>query len=240
MVLGVEDTSPAPAFQEGAHVRAAAQHTKGETNTNAAPEGSVSLGLIYFDAVTLAPEVRQCLDREIKSILGEAEVEVLSAWYPEIPSSSPHHLLRVVLLDREPGSMGQSADVMGGIFKKKSAISALYLFYPSVLGNLRVNRKDAVGIKAELVGRALGRIVVHEIVHAVAPEVQHSLRGVMGRRLDRRSLTSPTMSLDRRTSEALRRGVMGRRLDGGGPPPLGHPGRTTRERRGTYGRCHQA
>jgi hypothetical protein len=48
---------------------------------------------------------------------------------------------------------------------------------------------------------ALGRVVAHEIVHALLPQLPHAERGIMAERL-RDSLDDP-LGLDERTTEAL-------------------------------------
>jgi hypothetical protein len=52
-------------------------------------------------------------------------------------------------------------------------------------------------------GRAIGRIVAHEVIHAVAPAVRHSRSGIMSPRLGRRDLLAHYLPVD----GATRRGV---------------------------------
>jgi len=59
-------------------------------------------------------------------------------------------------------------------------------------------------------GVALGRIVAHEVVHALAPAVEHSRWGLMAPRLDRTALLSPGMGIDPTTRRAMSR--MGSRV----------------------------
>ena len=60
------------------------------------------------------------------------------------------------------------------------------------LPHLRAALGEAIGDLQ--FGRALGRVVAHEMVHALAPQRGHASRGIMQRQLTRRLLRAALMS----------------------------------------------
>ena len=62
---------------------------------------------------------------------------------------------------------------------------------------------------ARRLGRALGRILAHELVHAIAPDCPHTHRGLMSARLSRRLLLAPGVGFDETAERYLRRAVAG-------------------------------
>ncbi|HVR70479.1 MAG TPA: hypothetical protein VMT87_06495, partial [Vicinamibacteria bacterium] len=59
-------------------------------------------------------------------------------------------------------------------------------------------------------GMALGRVVAHELVHALAPQRPHVKGGLMAERMGRALLLAPDLAIETATSEALRAAVRGR------------------------------
>ena len=82
---------------------------------------------------------------------------------------------------------------------------AIYIFVPKVIGTLGLDFHG--GIESPKGGhqlaRALGRIVAHEVVHAVAPVHPHGTDGMMGSGLSPRSLLKSTLRLDPACSESF-------------------------------------
>lgn len=60
---------------------------------------------------------------------------------------------------------------------------------------------------ARRLGRALGRVLAHELVHAVAPDCPHTHGGLMSARLSRRLLLAPGVGFDETAQRHLRRAV---------------------------------
>jgi hypothetical protein len=58
-----------------------------------------------------------------------------------------------------------------------------------------------------ILARAVARVVAHEIVHAVAPEANHTATGLMQPELTRAHLEMKRLRLARETTDALRRGL---------------------------------
>ena len=68
---------------------------------------------------------------------------------------------------------------------------------------------------ARRLGIALARVIAHEVVHALAPELPHG-SGLMSARLDQRMLTAPTIAIDPQVGLAVRTALAG-------APPAARP-----------------
>ena len=61
------------------------------------------------------------------------------------------------------------------------------------------------GPRAARLGRALGRILAHELLHAVVPDLPHTRHGLMAPRLSRRMLLAPGVGFDETVKRRLLR-----------------------------------
>lgn len=61
--------------------------------------------------------------------------------------------------------------------------------------------------RALALGRAIGRIVAHEVIHAVAPGLEHARTGIMAATLGRSQLLTARLEVDAVTRGALRRSI---------------------------------
>jgi hypothetical protein len=61
---------------------------------------------------------------------------------------------------------------------------------------------------ARTLGIALGRVVAHELVHALAPSAQHGT-GLMSEKLTRRQLTAARLSVDSEVGLTVRAALRG-------------------------------
>jgi hypothetical protein len=52
--------------------------------------------------------------------------------------------------------------------------------------------------------RAIGRVIVHEVIHVLAPDYPHTSSGLMNWHLTQRFLTKPRASLDAVSSRVVR------------------------------------
>lgn len=112
-------------------------------------------------------------------------------------------LLRVVVRDAGPMAWGLPDHAMGVTVGEQMPPANVYLFYPSIMRVLGVRDRGRQPFTDEEIGRALGRVVVHELVHAFAPRHKHGGWGIMGHAQDRHSLTVAGATLDEQSAEAL-------------------------------------
>jgi hypothetical protein len=86
----------------------------------------------------------------------------------------------------------------------------VFLFYRPILRNVGLGGVTGSMLKPRErrdIARAMGRVLVHEIVHAVAPNLSHADRGVMHDALLSGALSNVEIEIDDRTREEFLRGL---------------------------------
>jgi hypothetical protein len=99
---------------------------------------------------------------------------------------------------------------MGAILEKDPARRTVYVFLPAILKSLRHPVADDSKMihdvrKGQVLARALGRVVAHEIAHAVDRDLPHGPEdSLMSELLTPRMLQQYRLNFDERTAERLR------------------------------------
>jgi len=114
--------------------------------------------------------------------------------------------LRVILLNR-PGTRDKGTSVLGATPAQTDGELHVWVHVPSVAQAIGIERLHADATldprSAHCLGIGLARVIAHEVVHAIAPELPHGA-GLMSARLDRRMLISSSIPVDPEVSLALR------------------------------------
>jgi hypothetical protein len=129
--------------------------------------------------------------------------------------------VRVILLDRLVVNRETGRPVLGSTPQGRREAPFVWVHVESIrtalrlqpgrpIYNLRLEHRRSLGL-------ALGRVVAHEVVHALAGGVPHG-RGIMSDALDRRTLLEPRLSLDPKVGAEVRAA-----LRGWSPAPRGEP-----------------
>ena len=170
-----------------------------------APEDRV-LNVAYFSSAQLTDEVHAAIAGEVERIFAEIGFEVRTHDVEELSSPgapAPETLLRLMILEQGAERWGINPAALGAMIGRQEPPSAVYLFASPIRRVLGIaNRPDGY-LSAEAVGRAFGRVAVHEIVHAYAPDHPHSGWGITGHAQDARSLTQAGIVLDDRAARAF-------------------------------------
>jgi hypothetical protein len=189
----------------------------GEVGRANAPEGNApaaSLNIGYFDRADVPVEVAAAMQSEVERLIGELGVAVASLDGETLTSNQNHpggRLLNVVVWEQLPETWPLPPNTMGVCPDSGSMPHNVYVFAPNVLNELGLRSEGVDGLRAEDVGRAFGRVVTHEIIHAfatLAGEHRHRGNGLMGEGLDRETLLRPGISVDERSGEAFRAGLL--------------------------------
>jgi hypothetical protein len=164
---------------------------------------------------TVPPEVRERAEQEVAAVIRRAGVDV--SW------AASDEALLVVLLESGPSRtlprrlLGvASPDGGGGVWIFYAAIWDELGLRPEAAAHGPLSAKDV-----QRLGRALGRVVAHEVVHSYQTTHQHSREGLMRAHFDARLLTDDEIEWDLRSQAAFGRalGVRGakapRRAAGG-------------------------
>jgi len=169
---------------------------------------SPRLRLVWVDVLGSAPFAFLNASREASAILARAGVE--TEWTLGATSSmTTDDELKVVLLEGITKGARLPEHVMGGT-RRGAQSRTTWIYLANVLWALGLQDRSPQGFTAaeeEDIARALGRVVAHEIVHAVAPQLSHSRSGLMAGRINRILLVHGSVSLGAREQKALRAGL---------------------------------
>ena len=179
-----------------------------------ADETLPSFTLLLTDQATLS-------DKTVTAVQVEAE-ELFTAlgtrveWYSEPvkdPAGVPTHVVEVVLMSRRPESWGLHENSMGAALVSRLRPSGVVaVVFVEKVGNLATIPHPS-GFKytpkrgSRLV-QALARVMVHEIIHILAPLHGHSEIGIMEAAHSSDSLTAFDIALDSKCANSFRTGVL--------------------------------
>ena len=161
--------------------------------------------LLWTDLAGAASFVFPFASQEAAAILEEAGIAV--EWTIAAPARvTVEDEVRVLILE-EPSRAVMTRATMG-CTRRGSRTAWVYL--SNVLWALGLRDgggRGLLGREKDDVGRALGRVVAHEIVHILAPDLRHSRHGLMADRLSRTLLVGNGVSLTAREAGAARAGA---------------------------------
>ena len=144
---------------------------------------------------------------EVQAIFGTLGVKVawkrcpLDASYDSDPSQ-----VSVVLLPADTRRWREHDQTMGLVMKLERPIGTLWISLAGIqraLGGSRSPWTDEA-----ILGQAIGRVVAHEIVHAVAPDAPHAAHGLMRAELGRGELLKPDVLFDPHSARAFWAGLV--------------------------------
>lgn len=164
--------------------------------------------VVWIDLAGVPAQAQMAARREAEEVLGRVGVS------PRWRVGHAHELrqpgeLLVVVLREDRAAQGEGRPrVLGACLARPSA-GRVWIYLDNVAWAMGLSRAPSLaGDDAVRMGRALGRIVAHEVIHAVAPYVQHARSGIMQARLERRDLLANRLDVDRETVRGLRRALM--------------------------------
>lgn len=177
------------------------------------------LTLVWFDPQEAFPVGFEIMAREVQTIFGNLDVKVawkrgaLGTTFGE--GATPE--LAVILLPADPVRERQRDRVMGLVAKKQGPNRSLWVFLSNVKWTLGFSTRDQRSLSAKetlQVGRALGRVVAHEVIHAISPEEPHARGGLMEHSLRRSFLVDGEVALEARCARAFLTSLAARPVEG--------------------------
>jgi hypothetical protein len=185
--------------------------------------GPPDLTLRWFDVHGLLPDGFDAVALQVESIFRGIGVEV--AWSRGVVGGGFEKNERleipVILLRSQPPGLGPRR-VMGAVVRGRSHPSPIWIVLDNVrwaLGHRgRLPKADA---NAEL-AVALGRVVVHEVIHAIAPDHPHEAKGLMHRAIGRSELVGPSEPLNPKCVRSVRDGLQALAVAAALPPATRH------------------
>lgn len=169
-----------------------------------------ALRLLWFDPTGVLPaRSLEFAGQEVRNIfraLGVG-VEVAPAGPDATYGDGPVLEVPVIVLREDPVRERRMQRVMGLVVRDQRPTRAVWAFLEHIRGALGappLTRSLPVSSLEERgVGVALGRVVAHEVIHAIAPEEPHARNGLMNRSLDKAFLVGRRADLDVRCAQAF-------------------------------------
>jgi hypothetical protein len=170
-----------------------------------ATEGAEHLELVWLDHRGLVREVDGVLS-EAERIFRELGVSVRSEVGSD-PRPPEDGVIRVhvVLMPSEPAGWKLPENAMGAVLRPGRTV---FLFHPAILRSVGLGPGVASmpePREGKDLARAIGRVIVHEVVHALVPAIEHADSGLMRDSLPQAALASGRISVDEASRAALRR-----------------------------------
>ena len=169
------------------------------------PDFRPRLRLLWTDLAGAASFVFPFASQEAAAILEEAGIAV--EWTIAAPTRvTVEDEVRVLILE-EPSRAVMTRATMGCT---RRGTRTAWIYLSNVLWSLGLREgggRGLLGREQDEAGRALGRVVAHEIVHVLAPGLGHSPHGLMASRLSRTLLAGNRVSLTAREAAAARAGA---------------------------------
>jgi len=152
-----------------------------------------SLNLIWYNPHQLLPWARETTKRRVKEMFREVSVEV---HWSEAEQDGVS--VRVVLMPTPPTRWGLPANTMGVVVGSALPRRAVFVFPRNVLRTLGydIGWKWPAPKQRVHTTRALSRVIAHELIHALCPDLPHSSSGLMKARLVRADLIRPRIEWD--------------------------------------------
>jgi hypothetical protein len=172
---------------------------------------SLEMVLSWHDGHRLFPYDLSQVTREVESIFEATGVDI--RWkLPGKPTLPLESDVNVVLIPSDPGGPGWQlpSDAMGACVYDNGKKQSVYIFAKNVMRAIRLNpHEDRILslLERRSLSRALGRVLAHEVVHAVAPSLQHSPEGLMSEGLDIRFLTKKRIRISADSGTAFVSGL---------------------------------
>jgi hypothetical protein len=171
-----------------------------------------SLALVWLDTGSAASgSERSARDEAVRLLRA---MGVRASWRTAEPGDDPRPgELRVILLDRAAVDR-TGAPVLGSTPSHFEGEPFFWVHVPSVRGAVGLDPRRPLSPadlrERHLLGVALGRVIAHETVHAIAPDVPHSA-GLMAPLLKKNDLTSRKVAVPAELGRAFRAALAGGR-----------------------------
>jgi hypothetical protein len=175
------------------------------------------LPAVEIDFAALAPLTRTVMRRELAAVLAPAAL--LFDWRSAGPAEETDRgELRVVLLAST--GVGSDRGALGSTARRGIVPPTIWLYVPNVAATLGLGHAGvAAGFEAQRrLGVALGRVVAHELVHALAPAVPHAEAGLLRARMHAFQLTSGRPAFEGDCAASLAAGAQAWLASGGSWP----------------------
>jgi hypothetical protein len=162
-----------------------------------------NVNLLLLDPNNLFPYPFDPIFEELTSIFDSIGVDIQSRRVSDsIAVVMPGELL-VILTDRKSSGWLSKhrikERIMGAVMNAEGSKQTIFIYVQNIarlLGSRWVKDQVVSSGKIADLGKALGRVIGHELIHAIAPDHAHTSSGLMQARLTRDNLVAGDLRLD--------------------------------------------
>jgi hypothetical protein len=162
-----------------------------------------TVSVAWREATPLPADVRAGAEAEVDALFARAGLAVSWTAPDETP---PPDALPLVVVEK-----GRSPTLPPRLLGASSPDRAagVWIFYSAIRSEVGLHGADRPlsARETKLLGRALGRVIAHEVVHAYQTTHAHAADGLMGRHLDAGQLTSAAIEWDMASQAAFVRAL---------------------------------
>jgi len=172
------------------------------------PLARLRMRLSWFDVSGSAAAIEGAASHELSNLFAPASIDI--DWTRASTGvQAPDSDVQVIVLEQAPGV---PKGVMGAAFHSDVRPHSVWVYLRHVRTTLGFGSRSEGMLRPTeqaLLGRAVGRVVAHEIVHAYAPGRDHEPTGIMRARLDAQFLKQKNVQLGKEQVEAVVGGLTG-------------------------------
>jgi len=166
--------------------------------------------LALYDNAGLDPQIMSATQGEVAAIFSQIGVAVEWVDTEDLASGTgpaETSYLKVMLSDEPYRAWKLPEAAMGHAPGSEFPRLAVFVFDSRVRQALEGGKRRMLALDPGNLGRALGRAMAHEVVHALTPEPFHARSGLMRAGQDSQTLTCPEVKLDDKSVAELQRGL---------------------------------
>lgn len=170
------------------------------------------IDLAVFDRVDISDSMRRAVLAETEEVLARLGARVV--WRLESEQFqiyNPGDEIQVILSSSRPEKWQFSPDAMGAVVPIGPARrNVVFVFPVEVAGLLHLPSLSKLSyhlVDGRRFAKALGRVIAHELVHAIAPDHPHANNGIMLGTHKASSLLDPELRVDASCRAAFRAGL---------------------------------
>lgn len=166
------------------------------------PQLARRLELTLFDHVGLTPTTTEQIRREVEEIFVSLGTDI--GWLDpglDRPVAAVSTRIQVILIPSAPRAWVLEKGTMGVVHRREGGPAEnVYIFPAAVMNTLglfpEAREPNRLLVQNRRFARALGRVIGHEIIHAIAPDHTHAAKGLMREQLNRFWLAGSELTVD--------------------------------------------
>ena len=172
----------------------------------------MAIDLAVFDRVEMSETMRQRVFAEATSILLDLGAHLVWRDGPSnFQAYAPRGEIQIILSKSRPERWGLPANIMGAVVPVSDRSRRMVFVFPAEVARLvglpAPSKLPYRAVENRRLAKALGRVIAHELVHAIAPDHIHATDGIMLGRHGTATLLNPELKIDASCRAAFKAGL---------------------------------